>query len=83
MPIELSALDWTVFGIAVSVIMAYHGWFFITTTIVPDRQADAANTHRTEAELKDALRTGAAIDLDDYRRARQVRDAPPQTDQER
>lgn len=77
MPFELSGTDIVLFVISVGAFMAYHTWFFVSTTIADSHKA---RTEEEEAALLarlEAVRQGQLIELEDHRQARGLRTPEP------
>ncbi|MEL6348249.1 MAG: hypothetical protein AAFV53_34385 [Myxococcota bacterium] len=70
---ELSAADWALFTVAAGAFMTYHAWFFFATSIRSDRAAADEAAQEQQDAWERALETGDVVDLEDARKARELR----------
>lgn len=74
---QLSAVDVAIFVVAAGVIMAYHAWFFLSTTVRADQDAATEAARQARKPLEAALARGEVVLLEDYRKAHPPAAASP------
>lgn len=67
---ELSVVDVALFVLSVGAFMAFHGWFFVSTTVADSRRARTEAKQAALLARLEAVRQGQLIELEDHLRAR-------------